>query len=250
MKKSILFSLLALAFVACEKEEEQPTANPSTPQALQPSVGSNPDAILVALNISSTQDVPFIGPTTIVAGSAVASFPNASGAGQNVGSVSCDGTNLSFSNGSYFFQPSATDPTGLDFGSSVPWTVAGGSGVAAFNATYNRSVPRIGLITGATSSTTRGNGLSLSVNSSDANTNISNADSLMFVVYDKNGKYLRKTQAKAQTTVAFNAAELNTLAAGAGYVQVNAYNFEVRTISGLEVAFINQGSNTVATEWK
>lgn len=251
MKRSFLAVLLSLAFVACEKDTTQTdNPNPTSPQALQPTVASNPDALLVALNISSTQEVPIIGTTTVIVGSAVASFPNSNGDGQNAGSVSCDGNNLSYANGSYVFQPSQTNPTGLQFGSSVPWSISGGSGIAAFNASYNRSVPSIGAVGGASGSIKRADGLSLSLNNSDTYTNISSADSLLFVVYDKNGKYLQKTQAKSQTTASFTAAELNTLATGAGYVQVNAYNFEVRDVNGLEVVFINQGSNTVATEWK
>lgn len=250
MKKLFFLSLLALSIIGCTKEEEDTTQTPTTPQAAQPQVGTSPDAVLVALNVSSTQDVPLLGPTTIVIGSAVATFPDANGNGQNVGAVTCDGTSLTYNSGAYIFQPSQTNPNGLDFGSSVPWTVAGGSGVSAFNESYNRSVPRVGAITGATASSTRADGLELTISNTDANTSISSADSLLFVVYDKNGKTVMKTQATSQTTANFSASELNTLAAGAGYIQVNAYNFEVRDVNGLEVAFINQGSNTVATEWK
>lgn len=243
--------MLALTFVACEKEEnEEEPASSVAPQALQPNVGDSPEAILVALQISATQDVPIIGPTTIVTGSAVASFPDNNGNGQDAGTVTVDGSTLSYNNGAYVYTPSATDPSGLDFGSSIPWTVQGKGNVAGFNETYARSVPSIGAVSGAEASVSRSSSLSLGIDASDINTNIASADSLLFVVYDNSGKYILKTQAISQTTATFSASELGTLAAGAGYIQVNAYNFEVRDVSGAEVVFINQGSTTLATEWK
>ncbi len=253
MKKLWMLPLMALLMVSCEEETgtgTNPTTGGGNPSPPTPAVVANADAVLIALNVSTVQENPIIGSIAIQTGLALANFPDGNGGFKAAGMVTCEGTELTNNNNNYLFTPSATNPMGIEFDGAISWGVEGGANVKGFTETYGRELPSIGKLTGANSEVTRSAGLTFSIDLNEANTDISDADSLLFAVYDADGKSILKTQAKSSNSVTFSASELGTLKTGVGYIQANAYNYAVRTVAGDKLVFINQGSTTVVTEWK
>lgn len=124
--------------IACEKTEEESSQTTTAPT---PSIAvKGADAVLVAIYTSSTTEVPVIGTTTIVIGTASANFFDGKGGTtrKNVGKVECVGEELKNESNSYFYRPSQTNPSGLSFGGTVGWKVAGNGDVPAINEVYNK----------------------------------------------------------------------------------------------------------------
>ncbi len=253
MRKFALLAFVLLAAFACEKTEET-TENPennNNPPA--PAITINgTDAVLIAIQTSSTTEVPIIGTTVFVTGTASATFFDGNGGttALNAGKVECVGEELTNQNNAYFYQPSQNNPSGLSFGATVGWSVAGNGAVPAINEVYNKEVPEIGNVNGVGADVDRTSELTISFDPNNMHTDISDADSIMFNVFDKDGKLLSQTKATTQTSATFTAAEMGTLAEGFGFVQIAAYNFEVKDYSGYKVAFINQGANTKTVNLK
>lgn len=249
MRKYAFGALLLVVAMACEKKEEtNQDPDPVTPSA--PSVEVDADAFLIALKTTTVIDVPVFGEQMIQSGSATASFMDGKGgtAPQNAGTVECEGEELKNQNNSYFYQPSATNTEGISFGSSVGWSVAGNGDVPAFNETYNREVPEIGSLSSVGSEVEISGEFTFGYSSTG--TDVSEADSIIFNVIDQNGTIITQTHSKSTTSVTFSTDDMGKLTAGGGYVQVAAFNYEIRDVSGYKVVFINEGVNTKAVSLK
>ncbi len=244
MKKLTVLAALLMVAVACEKTEDA-NSQSSTPPTPSITV-KGADAVLVAINTSSTTEVPVIGTTTIVIGTASANFFDGKGGTtrQNAGKVECIGEELKNESNSYFYQPSQTNPSGLSFGGTVGWKVAGNGDVPAINEVYNKEVPQVGALSGASAEVSRGSDLTLGFDPNDLYSDIGSADSILFNVIDKNGKILSQTKSKSATSATFTASQMGTLAEGLAFLQVAAYNYQLKDYNGYKVAFINQGANT------
>lgn len=242
-KNLLLLSLaVAIGFSSCKKDEE-PEPEPDTPTAAAP---ANPipapqgaDAALVAIHTATYITAPFVGEIYQPIGFGVGVFGNlATGAFVNAGAVTLNSKSLSpQSNQTYVFSPGATEPTGIDFSSGANWTVAGGNGFAAFNHSTTNEVPSGPKYTG---STTIARNAEYTLSSSIA---ILSADSVIFNVISPTVT-LTKVLPGNISTCSFTAAEMGTLGAGSGYVQIVPYNFEYATYGGKQIYFINESVST------
>jgi hypothetical protein len=248
MKKYILPFFAALALVACsEDEENEPDPQPSNPSAVNPTI-PGVDAIFIALNTASTITAPIVGEQTIFIGTAVANASDNS----SMGTVSCEGEELNNNgNGSYTYTPGFTSTQGLSFDRPINWSIGGGSSISSFNYDHSVSIPEIGGVVGDTDGEvdlTQGITLSLG-----ANTDLGSADSLYYVIYDKNGEFALKRAPRNVRSMSFSNAELSALATGFGYIQINAFTYLIAPTSpqgGESAAFIAQGSNTKSVTLK
>jgi hypothetical protein len=249
MKKYILPLFAALALVACEEESKnEPDPQPSTPNAVNPSIPMGVDAVFIAINTASTITAPFIGEQTIYVGTAVATSSDNS----DMGSVTCEGEELTNnSNGSYTYTPGLTSTQGLDFDRPINWSVGGGSTIRNFSYDHSVSMPEIGGVAGDTDGEVDlAQGITLSLG---ANTDLGSADSLYYVIYDKDGEFALKRASRNVRSMTFSNAELSGLSAGFGYIQINAFTYLVAPTSpqgGESVAFVAQGTNTKSVTLK
>ncbi len=252
MKKLVYLLALGLSISACEKDkkDDNPAAS-GTPAAPTISVPGM-DGLLVALNSSSSVEVPFIGTTTTTLGLAIAKFYENQdpSKGVNAGTVSVDTENLKYTSGTYIYEMSATNPTGLTFGSTQGWQIAGNGSVPAISETHNREVPVVADLTGLENGVDISGDFSFGINTSSLFSNISPADSILYLIIDNAGGVVQKTMHKSQTQVTFSKAELSGLAKGNGYAQAAAYNTVIRDYSGYKIAYINEGVNTKTVEIK
>lgn len=241
--RSSLFALLALGTVlsACTKDEESPLPTPPTGgSSSSPSTTPNfPDAdgLLAAVRVNSTQSTP-IGPIDIILGLATGGFTNDGFSSfVNAGAVSCNGEVLTLQgNNSYVYQPSATNPTGIDLTASneVTWNVAGGNGFPDFQRTIAGPFPTTGDITSA-ATVVRADGYTVST------TNVLNADSVIFLLGE-----LSRTLPGNAASCSFSASELSALAAGSSIVQVSAYRSTNELIAGERIYFVKQSSRSLS----
>jgi len=232
---------LALVFTACKKDDPEPPATPgggggsSTPSTAP--FFSDADGLVSAIRVLTTQSTP-IGPVDLVLGIATGVFSNdAFATFQNVGAVSCNGEALTRqSNNNYTYQPSATNPTGIDLTASneVTWNVGGGSGFAAFDRTIPGPFPVAGSISSATT-VVRANGYTITTGS------VLNADSVVFTL----GSLVRTIPGNA-TSCTFTAAELSGLSTGSSLVQVAPYNSTSEVIGGKRIYFVKQYSRSLS----
>ena len=245
MKRLLLMLfLMAGVLVSCEEDDNDDDNNnqdnntTEDPTSFEPPGLSDLDAVMIALNTSTTIEVPLVGTTTQITGMALARFVGVTDAG----TVSCEGQELQNNQGAYFFTIGPANPMGIDFDNSVEWDVSGSGSVNAFNYSYMKSVPEIGPITGVTNDEVdRSQDLTVGLDVNSSETDISSADSLAFVVIDSDGTLLMKTQGKSQNTATFTASELGGLATGQGFVQVVGYTYMVRQEGSLDVAYLNEG---------
>lgn len=220
MKTTFKFPLLfilvvALAFTACEKEEEEPVIPQNDPTPTTQSAPPTPtiegaDASLWAIRSASTQTV---GGFTVDVniGLAVAAF--AEGANfetlVDVGTVEVDGTMLTKqANNAYTFTPSQTDPTGLDFDNNVTWEITGGSGFQQFNTAMNITFPTVSEITSG-STVSKSAGYTLTVNE------VTYSDSVLFMI----GDVIKYIPGNGESCT-FTSAELSGLSNGASVATV------------------------------
>ncbi len=130
----LLFYAALVQFTACSKDAEDNNSTPIPTVVLPgtvPDLG-DADGIMVAI-LSKTYSYSPIGSILVPVGTAVAVFSDTAGSSSFVsaGVVECEGNFLAKqANNSYVFTPSATAPTGIDFGSvnNPAWEVQG-SGV-------------------------------------------------------------------------------------------------------------------------
>lgn len=161
------------------------------------------------------------GGTSIHTGSAFANLNN-----QDKGSVSVNvgGTDYSLTKStgtqvSYFFQPSQTNPTGINLGSGTADATFSVSGYTLGSSTV--TVPGSVSLTApaANASVPRNQDLTISWTTSSGGTH-----SGIFIA-DKDGKTIFKEVSGSATSASFTAAELGTLAAGTALVYALSYNF-------------------------
>ena len=244
MKESIYtFKLIGLSFMAvlitslssCNKEDVLPEeivpeeeTNDSTPPPFPELIGS--DGTLVAIKSQSTQSSP-IGPMTVTVGLGVAVFYEAGNmesfleAGTvNLNSLTCTKQD----NNTYVFQPSQQNPTGIDFGSGVSWSVSGAANVDAFSYDPTISFPEVEAISSG-EVVNKANGYTLTTSS------ITGADSVIFQI----GSVL-KTLPGNSTSCNFSSTDLSGLTTGTSIVQIAAYKMENQMITGKNYYFINE----------
>lgn len=234
----ILLCSLGLIVSSCEKEDlipEEPTPVPvNTPSGSTTPIPVNADGVMWAIKSSST-----VQGFTIEIGTAVGIFMNGTTDLVNVGAVSVNTQSLTAaSNNAYTFAPNQTMPTGLDFSSSANWSVAGGSGHAAF--TYDASslaFPTGSAIT-SSATVTKANGYTLTCSS------VSAADSTLFIIGN-----VSKTLVGSANSCTFSASELSGLSAGTSVAMIVPYKLMQTTINGKNYYFgkelVNQLSVTI-----
>jgi hypothetical protein len=242
-KNLLLLSMAVLVgFSSCKKDEE-PEPEPNTPTAAAP---ANPipapigaDAALVAIHTSTYITAPLVGEIYQPIGFGVGVFGDlAAGTYVSAGAVNLNTKALTAqSNQSYVFTPNQTAPTGVDFSSGANWTVAGGNGFAAFNHSTMNEVPSGPKYSGAT---TIARNAEFTLSSSIA---ILSADSVIFNVISPTVT-LTKVRAGNISSCSFTAAEMGTLGAGSGYVQIVPYNYESATYGDKQIYFINESVST------
>ncbi len=242
MKKYLLALSACLVLVACEEEENQDNNQndqPTTPTALNPTPSGDVDAVFVALNTASTIDVPIFGEQTVQIGTATANSLD----GTDMGTVTAEDQELrNNGGGSYFYQPGPTNTEGISYDRSVEWSVGGGSNVGSFTYNYLREVPEMQGVSGDIEGE-----LDLSQNvtiSYSSASDLGDADSLYFAIYDAKGNYVLKRSGANQRSMEFTTAETSSLSSGFGYIQVNAFTYSIVNQGGADCAFIVQGSNT------
>ncbi len=234
MKIRLLPLVMGMALMSsCSKDDD----NDNTPSASQPSSPQieieGTSAAMIAISTGSEIQAPVIGAITQFIGTAVANFDNA-----DAGMVSCEGEELSFTNGSYIFTPGAS-ASSIDFGSSVSWAAAGKGSVPAISYSYSRPVPEIGGLDAENTVSVSGD-LTFGIDYSNTFTSVNSADSVLYFVHGPKGS-VNKTVAASVQTVSFTQAELSTVGTGAGYLQAAAYNYTVTDFNGYKVAFVNEG---------
>lgn len=248
MKKWILLLASGLLFSSCEKIKDaaqNQNNNPSTTPSAQYPVPDNVDAALVAINTTTTISVPVVGQQTIIQGTAVARFFNGSGAG----TVTCEGESLELQDQTYLFIPEIGDSEGISYSRPIDWEVSGGSDVAAFTHSINGDVPELGALTGDTDGEVNlAQDLTISIDTDDSN--LTMADSILYVLIDKEGTLYRRTVPASQTSITINAGAMSDLVAGQGYLQANAFTYDLESINGSSMVFIRQGTNTKLVEFK
>ncbi len=240
----IAFLAIGITFTACKKDEPEPPATPADPggggqNVPAPSTTPNfsdADGSLWAVQSFTTQSTP-IGNMDIQIGLGVGAFTDDGfNSYINAGTVSLNGVQLSSaSNGTYYSQPSQTQPTGIDLSSGVSWSVSGGSGVPAFDHDVNSfPMPTLGAIS-ANETVVRSNGYTMST------TQVAGADSVLFLV-----GHVAKTLSGNATTCSFTPDELSALQTGANVVQIAAYKYTDQMFGGKKIYFGKEAVRSVS----
>jgi hypothetical protein len=247
--KNLFYLLLAvtISFSSCKKDEEE--EDPTTPTASAPAnpipAPAGADGALVAVHTATYIDAPFVGEIYQPIGLGVAVFGNlSSGSFVNAGTVSLNSNNLAAqSNNSYVYTPSATSVSGIDLSSNIDWNVSGGNGFGAFTASPSNEIPSGPKYSGATT-IARTSAFTLS-----SSTEIISADSTIFSVISPTNTLIKVVAGNVQS-VEFSAAEMGTLGAGSGYVQITPYNYELQTLGGKQICLINEAVNTTGVTFQ
>ncbi|MCB9185786.1 MAG: hypothetical protein H6601_03485 [Flavobacteriales bacterium] len=207
-----------------------PASNPPTPTF------SEGFGTLAAVKTVTTFDPGYGVPVQeIVLGLGSAGFFDGSNYDQllNAGTVTLEGESLTqFDNGAYAYQPSQTNPTGIDFSGNPSWEVSGAGDIPAISHTTNIGFPTLGTITSST--TVPGSGsYTLTVS------NISGADSVYFML----GGVVHTEPGNATSTT-FTEAEIDGMGTGTNFAQVAPYRFEPQTFSGKQFYFVTETVKT------
>jgi hypothetical protein len=237
-KLFLLTAIFAVVSVSCNKDDDDNGSNNAKPNERPIPNIPGVDGVLVAINNSVVQTLPFIGEQTTVMGLATALFFDGSGNQVNAGSVAVNGNDLSYMNGAYVYTPDFTSPMGLEFSGSVSWEVGGGSGIPNFVHTFQSGVPVIGGFSGVDDEIS--GELTVSINMNNPATNLQGVDSVMFNLSGPSGEVLVTKPGNARTHT-FTAAEVARVGKGQGLVQVAAYRLRIETKSGKDFGFVNQG---------
>lgn len=229
---TLTFLLVAgLTLASCNKKDDDD---------VDPGGGNNPGTenptpqlgvgTLVAVKTLNTTDTP-IGPITTELGLGVAVFSSDNWSSfQDAGSVQLNGNALTKNaNNSYIFMPSATNPMGIELGSTVVWDVAGNGSIPAFSHTVQTTFPSLGAITSSTDVSKSGYTLSVA--------SVSNADSVYFQV----GEVLKVLGGNARSCE-FSASELSGLSTGQSIIQVAPYKISNAQYGGKTFYFINEST--------
>ncbi|GCD77162.1 MAG: hypothetical protein ACK4EX_10875 [Thermaurantimonas sp.] len=235
---AMLILLLLTQAMSCEKDDKN--ENPDQQQNSTPTpTPSDANGVLVNLKLFNTQSTP-VGNIEIEFGGAAAYFLDANGKFQDAGEVTVDGTHkLKKQTGAmenyYFYEQTASNPTGIEYGSQIQWSVSGSSAVQAFNHTISGSMPTVGQIT--TTGTLSKSGCTINVAS------VTGADSVMFQI---GGKV--KTRPGNATSCEFSADDMKDVGTGLQLVQVLPYKIQGATINGKKYYFVREVSRTKMLE--
>ncbi len=239
--KKLFFSIMALAtlsIIGCKKDNNNNnnnTPNNSTGGTPSPAPASGDGSIVAIKSVSKMVVSGF--PVTTEIGTGVAVFGDlASGNFSDAGAVTLNSKALTKqTNNSYVFTPSVTDPTGIDFGSSINWSVAGAGAIGAF--THNASsqgFPNSNDISGTATTINSANNFTLSTTNT-----ITNSDSVYFQISGPNATVLKR-MAGNTSSVTFTAAELQTLGKGAGVMIIAPWNWTVQSLGGKQINVVNE----------
>jgi hypothetical protein len=251
-KTALIFSIsICLALFSCKKDVEVPDLlDETTPTtSVTPSYtykANDADAVFIAVNAVTYQNIPVIGLQKIDVNTAVAVFYSSTGIKPyvNGGSVSCEGKALTpDTSKTYLFVPSGTET--ITFNGNTDWVIGGNSstGMPAANFSSASPVPTYnGIANGSlTSNVNRANDLTITINGT-----VTNADSA-FVTISSGSGYVQKIVA-ANSNCTFTAAQLaglnSTNGAANGIVQVAPFKIESTTVSGKKYYFVNEAAYT------
>lgn len=206
----------------------------TAPQPFTPNF-SGEYAALIAIKTITTTSTP-IGPVDFEAGTAVAAFSTNSGSSfVGAGTVSVNSNNLTAqTNNSYVYQIGQSNPNGISFSSNVDWAGTG-STWNAFTTNTTQGFSAISDFSSGTVSTSS----AYTINSGS----VANADSILYGVYGPNGS---KTiiVGGSNTSHTFTAAEMSTIGAGSGFVQVVGLNYDQQVIGAKDYWLINETVRT------
>jgi len=238
MKNNSVFNILLASLTVllllngCNKKDETTPDNTNTTTSTTPSIEiSGSYGTLVAIRtVSYTTVGGFTIP--VETNTAVAAFPTAPGSSTFVdaGTVTLNSKSLTRqSNNAYVYQD-LLNP--LSF-SSITWNVSGAGSIPAISYTDDKPVPDYTGYNDLPGSVTRSAGLEI-----DLSGKVSGADSIYVIVADLNSKYIIRRLAGNAASCSFTAAELNTLAAGTGMLQVVPWNYEREDFSDKDFYFV------------
>lgn len=223
--------------VAATKDDgscEFPIANAPTPPPYMPNFGGT-FGVLVALRTVTTTSNPILGNIDTNVGTAVAVFSENGGSTFiSAGTVNVDGNNLNVqSNGSYVYEISAANPTGLSFAdapSAVNW---GGDGGAwgAFTASTTQGFATVGEISSGNPSTSADYTLAATITGSP--------DSVLFALYGQNDNII-KILPPSTSSYTFSASEVSAAGAGTAIVQVVGLKYDEKTVLSKPCWLINE----------
>lgn len=218
---------LGISLSACKKDDDD--VNGGNNSGSTPTLGAG---TLVAVKSQTVQSTP-IGDMTIDIGTAVAVFGADAGWSSFVdgGTVKVNDNALSkMPNSSYVFTPGVASPTGIDFGSSITWSVAGNSstGVPAFDHTVTGGFPSVGSVN-VDDNVSKAAGLTVPISG------VSNADSLYINVNE-----VVKVLPASATSANFSSADLSSLSNGQGIVSIAAVKYTNQAYGGKTFYFLNQ----------
>ncbi len=216
---------LSLSLTACKKDEDDPKDNNDGTTKLG-------NGTLVAVKSQTVQDSP-IGPITIDVGTAVAVFDGGNNWSSfaDAGNVQVNGESMEKSgNNTYLATASAANPTGIEFGNTVEWSVEGNtsSNVPAFNHTVTGGFPNVGNVN-VDETISKSDGLNLPI------TGVSNADSL----YVNVSQVVKVLPANA-STANFSSAELSSVSNGTAIVSIAAVRYTTATYGGNTYYFLTE----------
>jgi len=238
--KKLSFAIVACTFilVSCSKKDNTtPVIPPSSTNSTAPTPSfSAGDGFLVALN-SKTKTTVYGIPSETIIGTAVAGFGNLlSKTYVNAGAVTINTKALTKNaNNVYFFTPSYTTPTGLDFSTSINWNIAGAGATPAFtHDATSQGMPFVDEIGG--SYTTINSAVDFTLSSLSG---ISNSDSVYFQISGPSG-YLLKRKGSNNSSAFFTASEIQTLGKGTGSLVIAPWNLTTKNVSGKTIYVINE----------
>ncbi|MBL7766685.1 MAG: hypothetical protein JNJ58_11355 [Chitinophagaceae bacterium] len=236
--KKITFALLAMSFfaVSCDKVKTDPPATTTANNSATTPNFATGDGFLVAVKtVTKTTVAGF--PIETILGTGVAGFGNLSAATYNdAGTITLNTKSLGKqSNNSYVYIPTATDITGIDFSSSINWSVGGAGSVPAFtHSATAQGMPSAGDISGSFTTISSGSDFTLSTTAVP-----SGADSVYFQVAGPNAVIVKRMSGTSSAAT-FTAAELATLGKGSGSVVVAPWNYSSATYSGKLIHVVNE----------
>lgn len=246
MKKLTYLLVLAVlaGFTSCSKDDDDDNnanTGSTTPTVNTVPTYSDADGVLAAVYTNNWINVPFIGTINTPIGTAVAAFYSTTGGTTYVdaGVVKCEDSTLTKNaSNNYYFNPSIYNATGLDLFGSVSWNVAGNGSFTGFNYTTTTSMPDIDSISNGA---TVNSGAAFTLTASGS---ITNSDSVIFIVAGQS-KTLMATRPAGTTSHTFSAADMATLGAGTGILEIVPYNWETTTtVGGKKYYFVNQAAAT------
>jgi hypothetical protein len=136
-------------------------------------------------------------------------------------------------NNSYAFIPTQNEPTGIAFTNPISWEVSGNGTVSAFSHDLTGSFPNADSVTSATTFDNN-NAYTLTVGS------LADADSVLFMVAGSSGTPLLKYLSGTSTSCTFTQAEMATIPAGTGLIQVVPMRITDNTAGGRKYYYVRQ----------